>query len=425
MPFHPPSPDHRPRLRIPLGLNIVLLLAVAVVAAAGVGAVGWWLLGRPPIRPAQEWTTGESFDFVKIVLALVGGAGAVVALVVAYRRQQLGEAAEQREAIKLFAERFTKAADQLGAEKAAVRLAGMYALEDLARGTPAQRQTVVNVLCAYLRMPYAPPVPAAESGEAAARDVEQAENERRQQELQVRLTAQRILGDHLRRGDRAGEFWRDIDLDLTDATLVDFDLGRCRVRAARFDRAVFAGRTGFGESWFAGPAAFGLATFDGVAEFGDAGFAGPAAFVGAKFRDRARFSEVWFGAEAAFDDAEFGGLAGFDGADFTGAAGFRGTRFAEAWFNRARFGGVVSFSGAGFTGPGEFGGALVRLNPPRERTSVRLGGEVIDEDAYPQETEHVFPSTLVVVEPPVGESATPLGREGLWAYLTPAADGPA
>ncbi|HEY3468147.1 MAG TPA: pentapeptide repeat-containing protein [Amycolatopsis sp.] len=404
------APHDRPRLRISLGLNIAVLLAVAVVAAVGVGAVAWWLLGRPPIRAAGRWTPGESFDFAKIVLAVVGGAGAVVALVVAYRRQQLGEAAEQREEIKLFAERFTKASDQLGAEKAPVRLAGLYALEDLARGTPAQRQTIVNVLCAYLRMPYAPPDESESAGE---------ENERRRQELQVRLTAQRILGAHLRPDD-AAEFWRDIDLDLTDATLVEFDLGRCRVRAARFHRAEFAGRADFAEARFDGVAGFGLATFTGVADFGEAAFADSAAFGGAGFREWARFSEVRFGADAAFAEAGFGWLAAFDGADFAGAAGFRGARFREAWFTRATFGGVAKFTGAEFGANAEFGGVRVRLDPPRRPTTVRLGGEVVDEDAYPEEADHDFPGALVVVDPPAENDASLPGRPGRWGYLSSA-----
>jgi hypothetical protein len=54
-------------------------------------------------------------------------------------------------------ELYTKAADQLGSDKAPVRLAGLYALERLAQDNPSQRQTIVNVICAYLQMPYTTP----------------------------------------------------------------------------------------------------------------------------------------------------------------------------------------------------------------------------------------------------------------------------
>ncbi|MGO1052058.1 hypothetical protein [Crossiella sp. CA198] len=52
----------------------------------------------------------------------------------------------------------TKAADQLGPDKAPVRLNGLDALARLAESNADHRQMIVDVLCAYLRMPYpAPP----------------------------------------------------------------------------------------------------------------------------------------------------------------------------------------------------------------------------------------------------------------------------
>src|SRR5215470_7603726 len=63
--------------------------------------------------------------------------------------------AEQR--TRTLNERFATAAEQLGSDKpAAVRLAGVYAMTGLADDWQENRQTCVNVLCAYLRMPYEP-----------------------------------------------------------------------------------------------------------------------------------------------------------------------------------------------------------------------------------------------------------------------------
>src|SRR5262249_1027495 len=64
-------------------------------------------------------------------------------------KQTLGE---QR--IRTLNERFATAADQLGSDKPAVRLAGVYAMAGLADDWEENRQTCVDVLCAYLRMPY-------------------------------------------------------------------------------------------------------------------------------------------------------------------------------------------------------------------------------------------------------------------------------
>ncbi|MEU8107697.1 pentapeptide repeat-containing protein [Nonomuraea muscovyensis] len=75
-----------------------------------------------------------------------------------------------------------------------------------------------------------------------------------QEERQARLTAQRILADHLhyrpptprrwrqsRRADPNLRHWPDTRLDLTGAALVDLNLRDCRIGEARFDGATFTG----------------------------------------------------------------------------------------------------------------------------------------------------------------------------------------
>ena len=62
--------------------------------------------------------------------------------------------AEQR--TRTLNERFATAAEQLGSDKPAVRLAGVYAMAGLADDWKENRQICVDVLCAYLRMPYEP-----------------------------------------------------------------------------------------------------------------------------------------------------------------------------------------------------------------------------------------------------------------------------
>jgi hypothetical protein len=107
-------------------------------------------------------------------------------------------------------------------------------LERLAQDNPGQRQTIVNVLCTYLQMPYQLP------GEQPADDADEqsgAAYRERVQEREVRLTAQRLLTTHLRPGNDKNNpvatFWADIDLDLTGAVLVDFTLAGCTVCSAR------------------------------------------------------------------------------------------------------------------------------------------------------------------------------------------------
>lgn len=175
---------------------------------------------------------------------------------------------------------YSKSVEQLSSDKAPVRLGGLYALERLAQDNPDQRQTMVDVICAYLRMPFpaqAPDrttVPAGGEGTAGTGGPSQAApyvaNDEWEQEKQVRLTAQRVLADHLRRpGKGQGQadasperFWDNVRLDLTGATLIGFDLTDGTATGALFDEATFSGDAWFGEATFSSGARFNKATFE-------------------------------------------------------------------------------------------------------------------------------------------------------------------
>ncbi|MFI0420144.1 pentapeptide repeat-containing protein [Spongiactinospora sp. 9N601] len=291
----------------------------------------------------------------------------------ARRTFQLGERGHDTD-------RYGKAAEQLGHSQAPVRLAGLYALERLAQNNPALRQTIADVICAYLRMPYHPPrenerlrrIRAAQRAYHArlARRPAPAQGRDPHEERQVRLTAQRILADHLRRcasppqGRRAraatpaDRFWPGIRLDLTGATLIDFDFQDCRAASARFSDALFWGDAVFRAARFEREAEFGAAEFTGRARFGGAEFGGRAGFGDVVFHDDAEFGGAEFLDNAWFGKARFGGDAGFGGAEFAGGAGFADAEFGgRAAFGEAKFAGRADFQDAVFSGSARFGKA--------------------------------------------------------------------
>ncbi|MFI0813848.1 hypothetical protein [Streptomyces echinatus] len=132
------------------------------------------------------------FDLVKLSFGVVAGAGALVALVVAYRRQRVDEAGAQREVTRLHTERFSQAVDKLGSESPAVRLGGVHALAGLADDAPDDnlRQTCIDVLCAYLQLPFTP-----DPGDDPAH---QQEHHRYLALRKVRHTILRLIDDHYR-----------------------------------------------------------------------------------------------------------------------------------------------------------------------------------------------------------------------------------
>ncbi len=380
-----------------------------LIGVAAWGTVQWLLQDLRQLPVPQQ--ISARIEAMRTGLATAAGVGAAVTLMLAVRRQRHQEltaahtthdAAERR-----VTELYTKAIEQLGNAQAPVRLGGLYALERLAQDTPALRQTVVDVICAYLRMPYqAPAEEAREPGVprgAVGGVARVGARHDPQEERQVRLTAQRILVDHLRYRPPAGRrgwrrppdpnvrHWPGTRLDLTGATLIDLSLVGCRIGEAEFRGARFVGTAGFGGAVFTGAARFGGACFagaaefrgtdfTGAAEFGETLFCGDAEFGKARFTGPAWFGEATFTGTAWFGEAAFAATAGFSGATFTEEGGFGEATFtgtAEfgnalftggAWFRKAAFAGAarfgeVTFAGAAefgetlFTGPAGFGGA--------------------------------------------------------------------
>ncbi|MEV6875415.1 pentapeptide repeat-containing protein [Amycolatopsis sp. NPDC051128] len=286
----------------------------AVAVATVTGGLLWLFLawsGRSdaPVR----------IDAVKTAFGVGAGAGGVFALWLATRRQrtlelQLAEATrvagiterdlEERRVTELY----TKAVEQLGSDKAPVRLGGLYALERLGQDNPKQRQTIVNVLCAYLRMPFEGPKEGIRGADAVRR--EQKAPDYDAAELQVRLAAQELLRTHLRRDDPA--FWPGMSIDLQRAALVDFRLSGCHVQAADFSHAWFVGavhmqqttfdqRVGFYGTEFAALANFDRSAFDGGAFFSWARFRGAARFARTSSIGGLRLHHTRFEAEAVFE----------------------------------------------------------------------------------------------------------------------------
>ncbi|MCZ7477131.1 hypothetical protein [Micromonospora sp. WMMC273] len=150
----PPERQVRPLQSwvIPAG---VLLVGVVTWAAVG------WLQGSVPPMGDRVERAKLRVESIRTGLTIGASVTAAFALLLAFRRQQLAERTQQATEYdageKRVTELYVKAADQLGSDKAPVRLAGLYSLERLAQDNPAQRQSIVEVICAYLRMPYTPP----------------------------------------------------------------------------------------------------------------------------------------------------------------------------------------------------------------------------------------------------------------------------
>ncbi|WP_435279740.1 pentapeptide repeat-containing protein [Streptomyces sp. 1222.5] len=256
------------------------------------------------------------------VTLLVGLAGALLASAGAFAGawrssralRQNTERTLEHERTRLLNERFSTAAELLGHNEAACRLAGVHAMAGLADDWTERRQTCIDVLCAYLRMPY--PLGPEE-------DTPADEDPNGQANREVRLTVIRTIRDHLLPATPPETTWSGYDLDFTGAVFDGGDFSNARFSGGkvRFTGATFSG----------GLVSFYKAAFSG----GDVGFYG------------ATFS----GSEVLFRGATFSNdVVNFRGATFSsGSVNFRGATFSSGMvhFDRAAFsGGDVGFYGA-------------------------------------------------------------------------------
>ncbi|MFD7184968.1 hypothetical protein ACFV90_33860 [Streptomyces sp. NPDC059904] len=149
----------------PIWYALAACLATAIILVVATWVIFNWLIGSPPNESPKPITIATQLELAKLAFAVVAGLGALVALVTGYRRQRLDEAAQilARKVAKETAhdaterritELYGQSVEQLGHERAAVRLGGLYALERLAQDNEDHRKTVASVICAYLRMPF-------------------------------------------------------------------------------------------------------------------------------------------------------------------------------------------------------------------------------------------------------------------------------
>lgn len=200
-----------------------------------------------------------------------------------------------------------------------------------------------DVWCAYLRMPYSPPTDVLKRAvefllanpRPDAEPLDQAIEEERRQELEVRLTAQRLLGTHLSIAPtEAGKstYWltsegRRLIIDLVGAVLVDFNAGDCAVGRANFRLAQLHGYTYLDGVQFRDSVSLEMAQFHGDASLNDAQFYGDASL-----------SEAQFHGDASLSEAQFHGVANLDLAQFHGDANLAGVKFHDlASLSEAQF----------------------------------------------------------------------------------------
>jgi hypothetical protein len=278
-------------------------------------------MGAPPLSLPAEVSARALDSAATRAFAVVAGLGGVALLVISYRKQRSTEAEDRRaelavnrETTRLFVDRLDQASEKLGSEHAVIRLAGVHALAHLADDAPTEQlaQTVIDILCGYLRMPYSPEPPRICNAPQEVLDANRTAMTEFVGLQQVRHTILRLIKERLRVESR----WRGKNFDFTGAVFDGGDFIGCHFTGGKvsfsetlfipgssfsFEQCHFSGATvSFRNCTFAGKSIdfTNIKSKSGNIDFGNSTFEG----------DQATFGGMRiFGGSISFSDTLFSG----------------------------------------------------------------------------------------------------------------------
>ena len=278
-------------------------------------------------------------------------------------------------------ERYTKAVEQLGDEKAPVRMGGVYTLVGLVDEWLEEKslsdderfkegQVIINNLCAYIRSPftlashYDELSQANPASEGIYKDKEQefyADKATLDSEADVRLGIIKEIHDRLQgSGKNTPGAWSDFEYDFSGSTFFyPIDLTNSYyAKPINFSGATYQDRANFRGSTYQGEADFRRSTYQGWANFSDSTYQGWANFSDSTYQGWANFRRSTYQGWANFRRSTYQGEANFRRSTYQGEANFRRSTYqGEANFSDSTYQGWANFSDSTYQGWANFSGS--------------------------------------------------------------------
>ena len=205
----------------------------------------FWLFQQIPGLFAREDKDSRTFaiDVVKTIISALGLIATLFAGIGLFVNYLNSQAEIQLTQQRLITERFSKAVEQIGNTKEEVVIGGIYSLERIAKDSPKDQWTIMEVLTSYIRKNS--PIPS---------NIQQLEPEERQKALEklpsVSIPVQAaltVIGRRKVENDQAG----DNLAGTTDSNKIKFlDLSRTNLRGAYLKGANLSGANLFGANLY-------------------------------------------------------------------------------------------------------------------------------------------------------------------------------
>ena len=297
-------------------------------------------------------------------------------------------------------ERYTKAVEQLGDEKAPIRMGGVYTLVGLVdewledesiekyEDKLKEGQVIINNLCAYIRSPFTLTSHYNELSNPTPKGIYKDKKEKfyadkatLDSETDVRLGIIKEIHDRLQDSDKnTPGAWSDFEYDFSGSTFfypidltnsyyakpinfsgstytswADFS-GSTYKGWADFSGSTYQRETNFDGSIYKGRAVFSDSTYKGEAYFRNSTYQSKAIFNGSTYKGRAVFSDSTYTSWADFSESTYTSWAYFSGSTYKGEAYFRNSTYqSKAIFNGSTYKGRTVFIGSIFYSDVSFG----------------------------------------------------------------------
>ena len=284
-------------------------------------------------------------------------------------------------------ERYTKAVEQLGDEKAPVRMGGVYTLVGLVdewleeesiekyEDRLKEGQVIINNLCAYIRSPFTLASRYDELSkdnpisEGIYKDNQQkfySDKAELKAEADVRLGIIQEIHDRLQGPEEnTPGTWSDFEYDFSGSTFFyPVDLTKSYyTKPVNFSGSIYKGEADFSDSIYEGEANFSnsayekgvifstfgsRSTYKGKADFSDSTYKGKANFSNSTYKGKANFSNSAYEKNVIF--STFGSRSTYEG-----EAGFRGSTY-KSWanFSNSTYKGKANFSDSTYQALADF-----------------------------------------------------------------------
>ena len=276
-------------------------------------------------------------------------------------------------------ERYTKAVEQLGDEKAPVRMGGVYTLVGLVdewleeesirkyEDRLKEGQVIINNLCAYIRSPFTlashydelmQDTPGAEGVYQDKVQEFYADKATLDSEADVRLSIIKEIHDRIQGPDKnTPGAWSDFEYDFSGSTFFyPIDLTNSYyAKPIKFSGSTYKGRAYFTGSTYKGWANFNDSTYQSGANFSHSIYQSGADFSHSIYQSGANFSHSTYQSGANFSHSTYQSRANFSHSTYQSGANFNDSTYqSRANFNDSTYQSRANFSDSTYQSRADF-----------------------------------------------------------------------